>query len=464
MLTNKFGYVCYALVASYGIIGLISIVQLSRLNKRDEGSVCRYFKKSSKYFSTISTQPVSFLQSNNCDYKNSSSCLLPSTVQQFIHLIVLILCSGIISYYIIINYDRNIFFYTIFNHLICLVRIAFFFCAVKSWDPYKGEVYSRKVEFYSLDEFSSALFFSLTSMLALFWAELYYISINRPDIFVWFVRPSINFIIMGAFAAVSVCSWIVSKSYMNDVDYVFLQYTILISGIYLLAACNLSYYAYVAAAELKKVSIIIPARKDRLFSLRILAFICISALIFKAGILIYLNGRKIETVSTIMLVSVYFYYFFAELFPVCVILTFYRVELLIRVNDHDKDHTISNIQQQNKYISHININNQTSSDANNNNVHGSNKKISGSVGTKRTLRSVSPIHLITNHNSSNPDIVDAIIARLSIETGLFYNNRSNSEDASDKSVDDIDRHSWTSDSGEEEGLLYSPDKYGFIDS
>ena len=41
--------------------------------------------------------------------------------------------------------------------------------------------------------------------------------------------------------------------------------------------------------------------------------------------LIYLNGRKIETVSPPMLVAAYLYYFLCELFPMCVILVFYRV-------------------------------------------------------------------------------------------------------------------------------------------
>ena len=168
MVTSNAGFdtVIWSLVASYGALGVISIVQLARLNKRDEGTLC------------------------------STGCFLPTTVQQFVHLIILILCS---------------------------VRVAFCVCAIKSWDPYLGQIVNSKVEFYSLDEFSSALFFSLTSILALFWAELYYISIDRADVFMWWVRPATNIFIMVAFAAVSVCSWLVSKSYANDVDYVFLQ-------------------------------------------------------------------------------------------------------------------------------------------------------------------------------------------------------------------------------------------------
>ena len=248
MVTSNVGFdsVCWSLVSSYGIGAIIAIIQLSRLNKRDEGTLC------------------------------STGCFLPTTVQHFVHLIILILCS---------------------------VRVAFFVCAIKSWDPYLGQIVNSKVEFYSLDEFSSALFFSLTSILALFWAELYYISIDRADVFIWYVRPATNIFIMIAFAAVSICSWLVSKSYATDVDYVFLQYTVLITIIYLLAAIMFAYYAYVAAAELHKVPIVLSARINRLTSLRLLAVICISSLILKASTLIYLNGREIETVSKWMLTA-----------------------------------------------------------------------------------------------------------------------------------------------------------------
>jgi Protein of unknown function (DUF1084) len=279
-------------------------------------------------------------------------------------------------------------------------------------------VVSSKVEFYSLDEFSSTLFFSLTLILALFWAELYYISVDRADVFVWWVRPIANLVIMSAFVAVSVCSYIVSTSYANDVDYVFLQYTVLITTIYLVAAVMFAYYAYVAAAELTNVPIGLSARKDRLSTLRVLAVICISALILKAGVLIYLNGREIETVSTTMLVCVYMYYFLCELFPMCVILAFYRVEpLAAESGDADKLPSAGG--------------------------GGVGQTIVNSHGKKRpsrTLRSKSPIR--SAGRAPNPEVVDAIIARLSLETGMYI----------EEMEDDLEPSLWT-DSGEEDGLI-----------
>ena len=320
----EFDLVCWLLVASYGIGALIAIGQLARLNKRDEGTLC------------------------------STGCFLPTTVQQFVHLIILILCS---------------------------VRVAFFVCAIKSWDPYLGQIVNSKVEFYSLDEFSSALFFSLTSILALFWAELYYISIYRADLFIWYVRPATNIFIMIAFAAVSVCSWLVSKSYATDVDYVFLQYTVLITVIYLLAAMMFAYYASVAAAELNIVPIVLSARINRLTSLRLLAVICISSLILKAGTLIYLNGREIETVSPIMLVAVFMYYFCCELFPTCVILVFYRVGPLLRSHQDKED---------------------MSGGERNAGNEGEEGRVVNGKHSSRTLRSISPIRA-AGGGATNPE-------------------------------------------------------------
>jgi Protein of unknown function (DUF1084) len=285
-----------------------------------------------------------------------------------------------------------------------------------------GEVISSKVEFYSLDEFSSTLFFSLALILALFWAELYYISVDRADVFVWWVRPIANLVMMSAFVAVSVCSYIVSTSYANDVDYVFLQYTVLITTIYLVAAVMFAYYAYMAAAELNNVPIVLSARRDRLSTLRVLAVICISALILKAGVLIYLNGREIETVSIPMLVSVYFYYFFCELFPMCIILMFYRVEPLSTVDTGSDDGEVEKMPISGAGGGGAVVNSQ------------SKKKPS------RTLRSKSPMRAAGR--ASNPEVVDAIIARLSLETGMYI----------EEMEDDFEPALWT-DSGEEDGLL-----------
>ena len=207
-----------------------------------------------------------------------------------------------------------------------LVRAAFFICAIEAWDPSLGTVSRDKVEFYSLDEISNTLFFSLASILALFWAELYYISIDRADIYLCIVRPVTYILNFMAFAGVIILSIIVSQYYSSDVDYMFLQYTFLITSTYLVAAIMFSYYAYMAALELEKVPLPLTTRRDRLASLRVLAIICIAALTLKGIVSIYVSEKSMLTESFLSLFLIFFYFFFCELLPICVILVFYRVE------------------------------------------------------------------------------------------------------------------------------------------
>ena len=248
------------------------------------------------------------------------------------------------------------------------------------------------MEFYSLDEISNTLFFSLTSILALFWAELYYISIDRADIYHCIVRPVTYAMNTIAIAGVIVCSILVGKYYENDVDYIFLQYTILITTTYMFAAIMFSYYAYVAALELECVPLPISARRNRLFSLRLLACISIFALGLKASATVYMTGRSVSTNSAVSLFLVYFYFFFCEILPICVILTFYRVETMNNETAEDKDNDFyDNVERQ-------------------------------AQNTSRSQR--------FSGSNSSPEVIDAIIARLSLESGFTGDpiNRQDNED------------------------------------
>jgi hypothetical protein len=210
--------------------------------------------------------------------------------------------------------------------LISSFRVAFFMIAIDAWDSDSGEVSSNKIAFYSMDEFSSVFFFSLTSILALFWAELYYISIQSPLVFTSIIKPVTYAINVGALIAIAVCCFYANSSSGDDVDYVFLQFTITISSVYLIAAIMFGYYARVAASELKQIPVMLSARRERMRVLRMIAFIFIVALLIKACILIYLTGNQIDTTSVLVLVAMFFYYFCLELFPLATVLAFYQVE------------------------------------------------------------------------------------------------------------------------------------------
>jgi len=268
---ESFTSLCISLASCYIFFTAVSVFQLGRIVEREQG--------------VTSFDPLVWLW--------------PITVQQQIHLIVFLLSS---------------------------VRVAFFFVAMVAWDPHTGLLQSHKVEFYSLDEFATVLFFTLASVLALFWAELYYISTDKPDSFTSYLKPWTYVIIGAAFIAVAIITALASTTFASDTDFIFMDYTILVASVYFIGASLFAYYAWAVAAELRQVPIQLSARKNRLGVLRYLAAIVILALVLRAIVLICITGKSVVTQGEAAIVGVFLFYFILELFPLFVILLFYRVE------------------------------------------------------------------------------------------------------------------------------------------
>lgn len=132
MSISPFGSVCLVLITLYVITAFSSAIQFIRLMLKDlEASL-------------------------------SHLSIYPKTIQHQIHLIIF---------------------------SISFFRITFFIVAMNSWNVKLGEIKSNKLLFYSADEYATALYFSLTSLQSLFWAELYYISIQQLTIYTNFVKP-----------------------------------------------------------------------------------------------------------------------------------------------------------------------------------------------------------------------------------------------------------------------------------
>lgn len=212
--------------------------------------------------------------------------------------------------------------------ILCAIRAAFFFVSIRSWDSDTGVVVSNKVAFYSLDEFATVLFFTLTSILALFWAELYYISIDKIHIFTNIVRPLTYLLNLAAFITIAICLYLVTVSYEDDADYVYIQYSMLIAITYLLSAAIFGYYAHAAAHELKQVPMQLSARKSRLHTLKVLAVICISALVIRPVVVLALTNHSLRTDSSLTVGLFFLYYALLELLPTIATVVFYRVEIM----------------------------------------------------------------------------------------------------------------------------------------
>lgn len=351
--SSGFESLCYTLLACYAAFGAASLFQLGRIVEREQGMF----------------DPMAWIW--------------PMTVQQQIHLIVF---------------------------LLSCVRAAFFFIAIGAWNSSTGLVESRKIEFYSLDEFATVLFFTLASVLALFWAELYYISTDFAATFVDVVRP-LTYVINGAaYVAVAIITYLVSTSYGKDVDYIFMDYTILAATVYFIAAGMFAYYAWAVAAELKEVPIQLPARKNRLSVLRQLSLIVILALVVKAGVLITITGQSVRTESSASLVAVFLYYAVLELFPLLTVLLFYRVESGTRAEEPCKFDR-GPYDENDGLIMH-----SASSVASRGSRGSGDEGAGGSKTPSKRATGPSPIRTLQRYDkdfSAPADVVNQIIARLS---------------------------------------------------
>lgn len=229
---------------------------------------------------------------------NSISLCCPSTSQQVVH--------GLVS-------------------ITSLIRVAFLVVGYLYWDSTTGTITNEKVAFYALDELATVFFFFIASILILFWAELYYISTENVDVFHYYVKPITYVVNFGALVAVVACSIYISDSYEDYASYVFSQFAIIAFVVYLFAALMFSYYVYVAANEIRLVPLEIVTRKERIRFLQILGFCCITALILRAIVVMYISEKDLVTVSIVSVILFFCYFFFLEFIPLFIVLVFYRV-------------------------------------------------------------------------------------------------------------------------------------------
>lgn len=210
--------------------------------------------------------------------------------------------------------------------LLCAVRAAYFLLAVDAWDPESGRVVADAGVFYTLDEFSTLFFFSLACILALFWAELYYIAVDREQVFVRCVRPATYSFNIVAYAATALGAFFSSILSDEQVDYTFWYYSLVVSVTYISSAAIFAYFAIGAAREIDQIPIHMEARQQRLHVLQLLASIFISALVVRSVVVLCLMGVDVVTVSRWRLFLLGAYFLLSEVLPIATAVGFYRIE------------------------------------------------------------------------------------------------------------------------------------------
>lgn len=216
--------------------------------------------------------------------------------------------------------------YLILIFLIALIRVSFFGLATFSWDSQKGEIKSNKVLFYSLDEFATVLFFSIVCLLTLFWAEIYYLAIDHIEEFKNRIRPITYLINVLAYFAIIICCIIASKFHSDYTNYIYAQYSIIISCIFLFGAMFFSYFTYKSSQELIQIPIPLSERKEKTRKLKSLAYIFIFSLVVRSILILIMTGKSLKTTSFISRLLASLYYLFLELIPLTVGLNYYKPE------------------------------------------------------------------------------------------------------------------------------------------
>ncbi len=204
----------------------------------------------------------------------------------------------------------------------------FLITLILSWDESQGSIISNQLLFYTLDEAATVLFFSLACVLALFWAEVYYISIDKLKVLKYFVRPLIYCINIFALLVVCICSYLESIASPNKEMHSYPQYSLMLGVVYTVGAFLFAIFGYRSARELNQVPIEVATRKERMRVLTTLSLIFVSTLVTRAVILILLSFRRDQSrhISRIELFIMLVFYVVLELVPLLFALDFYRVE------------------------------------------------------------------------------------------------------------------------------------------
>jgi hypothetical protein len=203
-------------------------------------------------------------------------------------------------------------------------RTVFFVVAIFAWDSALGEVDNYRGAFYSLDELATIAFFSLACVLALFWAEVYYIAIDQVQEYKSLIRPMTYAINIGAYIAVIGCAYAAVHASSEASSYIYWNFSLLVSILFGLAALIFTFFAYKAASEIAVIPVHLTTRQERTEELSRIFSIFILTLLARAACLLLMSNDDLSTDSTLGIVLLSLYFVLLELLPVVFAIIFYR--------------------------------------------------------------------------------------------------------------------------------------------
>jgi len=210
-----------------------------------------------------------------------------------------------------------------------IARGILFVITLTLWDQEAGSLSThnstaQRMVFYFLDQMASLMAFSSELLLAVFWAELYYIATSRAGFYRRIIHPifiTINVLVLSG----ALIIWILYGTTWNHFDlYIYWPYSLYIGMLYMMAVGLLASFGRHAFLELTLVPIEIPLRRQKLQEITTVTGICGTTLFMKALAILYIADRALvfKTLSQQFLVLAYF--FALEWLPSVVILYFNR--------------------------------------------------------------------------------------------------------------------------------------------
>jgi len=199
---------------------------------------------------------------------------------------------------------------------------------VWSWNA-NGFLSSRTNEtlrswFYALDLVSEACYFTAVEILALFWAELYFIATNRGRFYMRFMRPLTGVILLAVYG-VAVAMWFCVMSIWDNTDVLMTTpYSLVWAGLLLAVAIPFSVFAKGVISELRQVPIELQMRRQKLREVYILTAVVTPCVVVKAAVLVIISNRPLAIDTKAGMTWLALYFLGLELLPLVVALFFHR--------------------------------------------------------------------------------------------------------------------------------------------
>lgn len=181
--------------------------------------------------------------------------------------------------------------------LLCAVRVAYFSVLFR-WERADGQwtAESQWKAFICFEELSDVIYFTLCSVAGLFWLELYYISVDRSQIFASLVRPSVNAFNLLAYVAVMAALLVLVLSHGSEAltDRLLFCCSALMAALFLGTALFCVAAIRLAGRELEAAPVPLAARTGRVQKLRIVCGVLATSLMARAVCDLTSLGRSLS--------------------------------------------------------------------------------------------------------------------------------------------------------------------------